>query len=66
VLRDTCCRRSVPDDCGEAGPALPRLCGGDAACPVPGYVDYGINHGATLMVDVEEGHFAFFYMPVDL
>lgn len=33
---------------------------------VPGYVDYGLNHGATLMVDVEDGRFVFFYMPVDL
>lgn len=32
---------------------------------VPGYVDYGIYHGATLMVDVEEGRFVFFYLPVD-
>ena len=33
---------------------------------IPGYVDYGISHGATLMVDVEDGRFVFFYMPVDL
>lgn len=32
---------------------------------VPGYVDYGINHGATLMVDVEEGRFVFLYLPLD-
>ena len=32
---------------------------------VPGYVDYGIHHGATLKVDVENGRFVFFYMPVD-
>ena len=31
----------------------------------PGYVDYGIHHGATLMVDVEEGRFVFFYLPLD-
>jgi hypothetical protein len=33
---------------------------------VPGYVDYGIYHGATLKVDVENGRFVYFYMPVDL
>ncbi len=32
----------------------------------PGYVDYGLNHGATLMVDIDDGRFVFFYMPVDL
>jgi hypothetical protein len=32
----------------------------------PGYVDYGIHHGATLKVDIEQGRFVFFYMPVDL
>jgi hypothetical protein len=33
---------------------------------VPGYVDYGIHHGATLMVDVENGRFVFFYRSVDI
>ncbi len=33
---------------------------------VPGYVDYGLNHGATLQVVVEHGRFVFFYLPVDL
>lgn len=33
---------------------------------IPGYVDYGVNHGATLMVDIESGRFVFFYMPVEL
>ena len=33
---------------------------------VPGYVDYGIYHGATLKVDIEHGRFVFFYLPVDL
>jgi hypothetical protein len=33
---------------------------------VPGYVDYGLYHGAKLKVDVEEGRFVFFYMPVEL
>jgi hypothetical protein len=32
---------------------------------VPGYVDYGIHHGATLKVDIENGRFVFFYLPVD-
>jgi hypothetical protein len=32
---------------------------------VPGYVDYGIHHGATLKVDIEQGRFVFFYLPVD-
>jgi hypothetical protein len=32
----------------------------------PGYVDYGIHHGATLKVDIEQGRFVFFYLPVDL
>jgi hypothetical protein len=33
---------------------------------VPGYVDYGLHHGATLKIDVEDGRFVFFYMPVEL
>jgi hypothetical protein len=36
------------------------------ASAVPGYVDYGVYHGATLKVDIEHGRFVFFYMPVDL
>lgn len=32
---------------------------------VPGYVDYGLHHGATLRVVVEDGRFVFFYMPVE-
>lgn len=31
----------------------------------PGYVDYGLHHGATLMVDIEEGRFVFFYLPLE-
>jgi hypothetical protein len=31
---------------------------------VPGYVDYGIHHGATLKVDIERGRFVFFYLDV--
>jgi hypothetical protein len=30
----------------------------------PGYVDYALYRGATLMVDVEQGRFVFFYFPV--
>ena len=37
-------------------------CHSDSA--VPGYVDYGVNHGATLRVDIDEGRFVFFYLPV--
>ena len=33
---------------------------------VPGYVDYGIYHGATLKVDIEQGRFVFFYLPVEM
>ena len=33
---------------------------------VPGYVDYGIHHGATLKVDIERGRFVFFYLPVGM
>lgn len=32
----------------------------------PGYVDYGIHHGATLMIDIEDGRFVFFYLSVDI
>lgn len=27
----------------------------------PGYVDYGLNHGASLMIDIQSGRFVFFY-----
>lgn len=30
-----------------------------------GYIHYGLSHGATLKVDVEEGRFVFFYAPVE-
>jgi hypothetical protein len=33
---------------------------------VPGYVDYGLHHGATLKLDIEDGRFVFFYLPVDI
>ena len=32
---------------------------------VPGYVDYGLNHGARLKVDIEQGRFVFFYLPLN-
>lgn len=32
---------------------------------IPGYVDYGLNHGAKLEVNVEDGRFVFFYLPLD-
>jgi hypothetical protein len=35
------------------------------ASAVPGYVDYAVHHGATLMIDIESGRFVFFYRPVD-
>ncbi len=39
-------------------------CHADSA--TPGYVDYGIHHGATLMIDIEQGRFVFFYLGVDV
>lgn len=33
---------------------------------VPGYVDYGLYHGATLKIDIEQGRFVFFYLGVDI
>ena len=33
---------------------------------IPGYVDYGIYHGAKLKIDFEQGRFVFFYLPIDL
>ncbi|MDA8381875.1 MAG: AF1514 family protein [Betaproteobacteria bacterium] len=35
-----------------------------AASAVPGYVDYALNHGARLMIDIEQGRFVFFYLPI--
>lgn len=34
-------------------------------CAMPGYVDYGLNHGATLKIDIENGRFVFLYTPVE-
>ncbi len=39
-------------------------CHSDSA--IPGYVDYGLHHGAKLKVDIEQGRFVFFHMPVEL
>ena len=36
-----------------------------SAGAMPGYVVYGLHHGATLMVDIEEGRFVFFYLPLE-
>lgn len=38
-------------------------CHADSA--IPGYVDYGIHHGARLKIDIEDGRFVFFYLPVE-
>lgn len=38
-------------------------CHADSA--VPGYLDYGLNRGATLLVDVEGGRFVFLYLPLE-
>jgi len=38
----------------------------DEEYAVPGYVYYGINHGATFKVDIEKGRFVFFFTPVEL
>ncbi len=31
----------------------------------PGYVDYGVHHGARLVIDIHEGRFVFFYLPLE-
>ena len=36
-----------------------------AGSATPGYVDYGLYHGAKLKVDIEDGRFVFFYFPID-
>jgi len=38
----------------------------DEESAVPGYVYYGINHGATLKVDIEKERFVFFCTPFEL
>ncbi len=37
----------------------------DEECAIPGYVEYGISHGATLKIDIEKGRFVFFFTPVE-
>ena len=32
---------------------------------VPGYVDYGYNHGAVLRVDIQACRFVYFYRALD-
>jgi len=32
---------------------------------IPGYIDYALYHGATLKIDIEQGRFMFFYLPID-
>jgi len=32
---------------------------------VPGYVDYALSRGARLRVDVDDGRFVFYYLPVE-
>lgn len=36
-----------------------------AAGAMPGYAVYGLHHGATLMVNIEQGRFVFFYLPLE-
>jgi hypothetical protein len=38
-------------------------CHADSA--IPGYVDYGLSHGARLKLDIAGGRFVFFYLPLD-
>ena len=32
---------------------------------IPGYIDYALYHGAKLKIDIEQGRFIFFYLPID-
>ena len=32
---------------------------------IPGYIDYALYHGATFKIDIENGRFVFFYLPID-
>lgn len=45
----------------ESPPHTSECSGGG---PKDGYIHYGLNHGATLKVDIEDGRFVFFYAPV--
>ena len=33
--------------------------------PKDGYIHYGLNHGAKLKVDIENGRFVFFFTPIE-
>ena len=33
--------------------------------PKDGSIHYGLNHGATLKIDIEDGRFIFFFAPVE-
>ena len=33
---------------------------------IPGYVDYALYRNASLKVDIEQGRFVFFNLPIDL
>lgn len=35
-----------------------------AGCGTPGYVDYAVNRGATVRIDVDGGRFVFCYRPL--
>ena len=37
----------------------------DEECAVPGYVEYGISHGASLKIDIEKSRFIFFFTPLE-
>jgi len=37
----------------------------DEECAVPGYVEYGVSHGASLKIDIEKGRFVFFFTPIE-
>ncbi|MES9843642.1 MAG: AF1514 family protein [Candidatus Sedimenticola sp. PURPLELP] len=32
---------------------------------IPGYIDYALYRDAKLKIDIEQGRFIFFYLPVD-
>ena len=46
----------------ESPPHTSECSGG---CSKDGYINYGLSHGATLRVDIEDGRFVFFYAPVE-
>ncbi|GAB4180726.1 MAG: hypothetical protein OHK0026_13280 [Rhodocyclaceae bacterium] len=46
-------------DRGFESPQHAGECHRDSA--TPGYMDYGIHHGASLMIDIEAGRFVFLF-----